>query len=171
MQHGLEFSEVAIHYELPWGTKLTAAEARWVTIASSGPTYRWGVWKYDGGPATFPVRSTDGGATWREAGPQLATDWAGGSLFYVDRVFIEGPSAVVMVSNSVIDATTDGGHQWYQYVNADDNWSITSHPDGADISLRISAASYSNNLPKHSYAIYVLNVARHQWLRASESLS
>lgn len=171
MQHGLEFSSIATHYELPWGTRLTAAQARWVTIRSSGSAYRWGVWKDDGGPPTFPVRSTDGGTTWTEAGPQLATDWAGGGLFYVSRVLPEGPSAVVMVSNSVIDVTTDGGHQWYQYLNADDNWSVTSHPDGAAISIRVGPTSYSNNLPKQSYAIYVLNVARHQWLRTRESLS
>jgi hypothetical protein len=85
-------------------------------------------------------------------------------------VISEGSSAVVMVSNAVIDVTTDGGHQWYQYLNAYDNWSITAHAvSGGGIGLRIGPASYSS-LPKASYAIYVLDVARHRWRRTGQSL-
>lgn len=169
MQSGLAFSTTA-HQPPAWGTVLTAAQARWVTIKSAGTSYRWGVWKPDGGPPTFPVRSLNGGITWRVAGPQLASDWAGGSLYYVDKVFPGGPSVVVMVSNSVIDVTTDGGRQWYQYLNAADNWSITLRSNVLGISLRISAASYSSNTPKGSYAIYELNFL-HQWVRLSQSLT
>ncbi len=168
MQRGL--TESAAGHALPWGTSLTASQARWVTLRSSGPTYRWGVWKENGGPGRFPVRSIDGGARWTAAGPQLATDWAGGGIFYVSRVISESSSAVVMVSNAVIDVTTDGGHQWYQYVNGADNWSITAHAVSfGGIGLRIGPASYST-LPKASYALYVLDVARHQWRRMGQSL-
>jgi hypothetical protein len=169
MQAGLLFSESA-HPAPRWGTLLTAAQARWVTIKSSGTSYRWGVWKLDGLVATFPVRSVDGGVTWRVAGPQLATDWAGGSLYDVGKVFPESPNTVVMVSNSVIDVTTDGGRHWYQDMNAADNWSINRHSNDAGISIRIGATKYSSNLPKDSYAVYDLNVASHQWIRVSESL-
>jgi hypothetical protein len=168
MQRGL--TESAAGHALPWGTKLTAAQARWVTLRSSGLIYRWGVWKENGGPGTFPVRSTDAGAHWMAAGPQLATDWAGGSLYYVSKVISESSSAVVMVSNSIIDVTTDSGHQWYQYINTADNWSITAHTvSGGGTGLRIGPASYST-LPKASYAIYVLDVAHHQWHRTGQSL-
>jgi hypothetical protein len=168
MQRG--FTESAAGHALPWGTTLTAAQARRVTFRSSGPTYRWGVWKENGGPAQFPVRSVDGGARWTAAGPQLATDWVGGSLYFVSKVIAESSSSVVMVSNSVIDVTTDGGHQWYQYLNAGDNWSIADDAvDGGGIGLRVSPASYAK-LPKASYALYVLDVARHQWRRTSQSL-
>jgi hypothetical protein len=168
MQRGL--TESAAGHALPWGTTLTAAQARWVRFESLGTTHRWAVWKEGGGPGQFPVRSIDGGAHWIAAGPQLATDWAGGGIYFVNRVIAESSSAVVMVSNAVIDVTTDGGHQWYQYLNAYDNWSITAHAvRGGGIGLRIGPASYSS-LPKASYAIYVLDVAHHQWRRTGQSL-
>jgi len=168
MQRGL--TESAAGHALPWGTSLTAAQARRVTLRSSGPTYRWGVWKEYAGPGQFPVRSIDGGAHWTAAGPQLATDWAGGAIYFVTRVISESSSAVVMVSNAVIDVTTDGGHQWYQYLNGADNWSIAARAvSGGGIGLRVSPASYAT-LPKASYALYVLDVAHHQWRRTGQSL-
>jgi hypothetical protein len=168
MQHGLTFSSVT--RALRWGTTLGAAQARQVTITSIGSTYRWGVRVTDGGP-TFPVHSTDGGATWTAAGPQLATDWAGGSLYYVSKVIPEGPSAVVMVSNSIIDVTTDGGHQWNQYLNADDDWTMAGYAiGGGGIGLRVSPTSNATWLPRSSYAVYSLDVARHEWHRIWQTL-
>jgi len=168
MQRGL--TESATNHPLPWGTTLTAAQARRVTLRSSGPTYRWGVWKENAGPGQFPVRSIDGGARWTAAGPQLATDWVGGGIYFVTKVISESSSAVVMVSNAVIDVTTDSGRQWYQYLNAADNWSITAHAVSfGGIGLRVSPASYAT-LPKASYALYVLDVAHHQWRRTGQSL-
>jgi hypothetical protein len=169
MQRGLSQSNGVP--ALTWGTTLTAAQARWVTAKSSGRIDRWGVWEEDGWPAEFPVRSTDGGAHWTAAGPMLATDFTGGAIFYVHQVIAEGSSAVVMVSNAVIDVSTDSGHQWYQYVNGADNWMMTEYAvPGGGIGLRISPASHAE-LPKGSYAIYVLNVAHHQWHRTMQSLS
>ena len=167
MQRGL-FQPVGVS-ALPWGTTLPAAQARGVKVESVGSTYRWGVW-YKNQSSTFPVRSADGGAHWTAAGPQLATDWAGGSLYYVTKVIAESPTAVVMVSNSIIDVTTDGGHRWCQYVNGGDNWVMVAHAvSGGGIGLRISFTSFAK-LPKKSYAIYVLDVARHQWRRTEQSL-
>lgn len=169
MQRGL--TAVVPTPALPWGTSLTTAQSRQVTITSVGSTYRWGVWVTGGGP-TFPVRSTDGGADWTAAGPQLATDWAGGSLFYVSKVFAESPSAVVMVSNSVVDVSTDGGHQWYQYLHPNDNWTMAAQVvSGGGIGLRVRPANYAIYLPRASYAVYVLDVAEHTWRRVSQSLS
>jgi hypothetical protein len=156
---------------LPWGATLTAAQARWVTVKSSGRTDRWGVWKEDGGPAEFPVRSTDGGARWTAAGPLLSTDFVGGSMFMVYKVIPEGSSVVVMVGDVVIDVSTDSGRQWYQYVNGGGGWVMAAYAvPGGGIGLRISPASHAG-LPKGSYAIYVLNVAHHQWHRTMQSLS
>lgn len=67
MQRGLYSPFPPNH--LPWGTKLTAAQARAVTYKSSGSTFRWGVWIRGHGTDQFPVRSTDGGAQWAAAGP------------------------------------------------------------------------------------------------------
>jgi hypothetical protein len=156
---------------LPWGTILTASQARWVTMRSSGTTFSWGVWKPSGGPPQFPVRSTDSGAHWTAAGPQLATDWVGGGIYYVNRVIPVSPSAVVMVSNAVIDVTVDAGRQWYQYVNTADIWSITRHVvNGGGIDLRVGPASYAL-LPKASYAIYALDLVHLRWRRIAQSLS
>jgi hypothetical protein len=163
MVRGLPNSALARVF--PWGTALTAAQARWVYRKSSGRTDRWGVWQEHGSPAEYPVRSTDGGARWMIAGPLLATDSVGGSIDYIDTVIPEGSSGVVMVSSAVIDVSTDSGRQWYQYVNGDDDWIMAAHAvHGGGIGLRISPASYAE-LPQGSYAIYVLNVVRHQWHR------
>lgn len=153
-----------------WGTKLTTAQAKWVTLKSAGATYKWGVWKENAGSATYPVRSTDGGTNWMAAGPQLATDWAGGGIYYIGRVIPESPASVVMVNTAVIDVTTDSGHHWFQYLNWASDWLITAHHvSGSSISLRIGPANNST-LPKTSYAIYVLDVTHHQWHRITQSL-
>ncbi|HEY5266424.1 MAG TPA: hypothetical protein VIJ40_06390 [Acidimicrobiales bacterium] len=168
MKRGL--TESATGHSLPWGTTLTVAQARRVTLRSTGLTYRWGVWQEHAGPGQFPVRSVDGGAHWTAAGPQLATDWVGGGIYLVNKVISESSSSVVMVSNAVIDITINGGHQWYQYLNAADNWSIATHSvRGGGIGLRVSPASYAT-LPKASYALYVLDVAHHLWRRTGQSL-
>ena len=169
MRQGLSNSTLV--KALPWGTALTVAQARWVTFRSAGPGYKWGVWKEnDGEPPMFPVRSTDGGVHWTAAGPMLATDWAGGGLFFVTKVIPESASAVVMVSNSVIDVTTDSGRHWFQYLNPGDNWTIAGHAvKGGGIGLSVDPTSYAA-LPKGSYAIYVLDVTKHRWLRTSQSL-
>jgi hypothetical protein len=171
MSRGLTFSNESHH--LPWGTTLTPAQARWVKLQAAGPDYSaWGVWDPHGYPNTYPVRSTNGGATWTAAGPQLASDWAGGSLYYVSKVLPESSTAVVMVSDSVIDVTTDGGQQWYQYQNGVGGWTMTSC-DAAEVSicLRISPASYTTLHPKNSYADYLLNVAQLRWQRIRRRLS
>lgn len=116
------------------------------------------------------MRSTDGGVHWEAAGPQLASDWAGGALYYITRVIPVSPLAVVMVSNAVIDVTVDAGRQWYQYLHPAANWSITAHAFSGDrIGLRIGPASWVS-LPKASYAVYVLDIAHHQWRRTGQSL-
>ncbi|MGC8509718.1 MAG: hypothetical protein ACP5PB_02475 [Acidimicrobiales bacterium] len=100
----------------------------------------------------------------------LATDWVGGSIYYVDRVIAESSSTVVMVSNAVIDLTTDSGHVWYQYVNGADNWSITWATMTGGIGLRVGPAPYAQP-PRSAFAIYRLDSARHRWLRVRESLT
>ena len=158
-------TESATGHNLPWGTRLTAAQSLTVTFKASGPTYSWGVWGAPTGAGQFPVRSNDGGAHWNAAGPQLAADWAGGSLYYVTRVFPERSDAVVMESFSIIDVSTDGGRQWYQYLNAAANWAITPYVvTGGGVGLRVGPASWAT-LPKQSYALYALNVGNHQWHR------
>jgi hypothetical protein len=168
MQHGL--ADPFPNNGPSWGTKLTTAQNRRITLKSSGLTYKWGVWKKNEGAATYPVRSTDGGINWMVAGPQLATDWAGGGIYFISRVIPESPSSVVMVNTAVIDVTTDGGRHWFQYLNPASDWMITAHyVSGSGISLRIGPASNSM-LPKASYAIYVLDVTHHQWHRITQSL-
>lgn len=166
MRSGLALSSTG--RGLPWGAVLPVAQSRWVTLATSGSRVRWGVWREDGGPAQFPVRSTDDGARWAAAGPQLSSDWAGGSLYEVTRVTAESPSSVVMASDSVIDVTTDAGHQWYQYVHPAANWSITASPMRGTIGLRVAPARGAS-LPRGSYAVYVLDVADHRWRRTGLS--
>lgn len=167
MKAGLLFSTTA-YKPLPWGTVLTAAQARWVKFKSLGPKYRWAVWEDDGHGGQFPVRSTDGGAHWTAAGPQLANDWAGGGIFYVMKVIAESSSSVVMVSNAVIDVSTDGGHRWYQYLNAASDWTMSSYAVSGGIGLRVSSTAYK--VPKGSHAFYVLDVAHHTWYRTGQSL-
>jgi hypothetical protein len=127
------------------------------------------VWQENGEAGSFPVRSIDGGAQWRAAGPQLATDWVGGGIYFVNKVISDGPSAVVMVSNAVIDVSTDGGRQWYQYLNPASDWIISSEIVGVSIGIQIRPFP-DGNLPKGSDATYVLNDTRHEWVRTGQSL-
>jgi hypothetical protein len=111
----------------------------------------------------------DGGVHWTAAGPLLATDWVGGGIYYVGKVISDGPTSVVMVSNAVIDVTTDGGRQWYQYLNAASDWIVSGQPVSVSIGIRIRPFP-DGDLPKGSYATYVLNDARHEWVRTGESI-
>ena len=167
MQHGLY--EANTGRALPWGTVLTLAQSRLVSLKSSGPVDQWGVFKETGNAGQFPVRSTDGGASWIAAGPQLASDWVGGGIYYVSKVIPEGLTSVVMVSNAVIDVTTDGGRQWYQYLNTASDWIISAQVVTGGTGLRIRPFP-DGNLPKGSYAIYVLDVTHHEWLRTKQSV-
>jgi hypothetical protein len=169
MHRGLTMSDVTP--ALPWGTTLSSSQARLVSIRSTGPSIQWGVWMKNGHAGQYPVRSIDGGAHWTTAGPLLASDWAGGSLYYVTKVLPEGASAVVMVSNSIIDVTTDAGHHWFQYLNAAGNWSISRHTvNGGGIGIRVIPPSWAA-LPKSSYAIYALELSHLQWRRIAQSTS
>lgn len=168
LQRGLTMSTYG--RAIPWGTTIPIAQARWVTIKSSAPTYRWGVCQMNGGPAQYPVRSVDGGVHWSAAGPQLATDWAGGSLYYVTRLITESSSSVVMVSNSIIDVTVDGGRKWFQYLYAPGDWSINRHSVARVISIRVSPPTWATNLPIGSYAIYNLDLAHLRWIRIAQKL-
>jgi hypothetical protein len=166
MQHGMYESNTG--HALPWGTMLTAAESRWVILKSSGSLDRWGVWKEHGTAGQLPVRSTDGGAHWMAAGPQLASDWAGGGIYYVSKVISEGLTSVVMVSNAVIDVTTDGGRQWYQYLNSASDWIISGQVVKGGIGPHIRPFP-DGDLAKGSYANYVLDISHHEWLRTRQS--
>jgi hypothetical protein len=153
---------------LPWGRLIPAKQSRWINIKSSG-IEEWGLWRLNGDGGLYPVRSMDGGVRWRAAGPLLATDWAGGGIYYVGKVISDGPTSVVMVSNAVIDVTTDGGRRWYQYLNPASDWIISGQPVSVSIGIRIRPFP-DGDLPKGSYATYVLNDARHAWVRTSESV-
>ncbi len=170
MSPGLTFSNVSHH--LAWGTALTPAQVRWVKLTAVGPDdSEWGVWDPRGYPSTYPVRSTDGGATWTAAGPQLASDWAGGGIFYVTGVIPESPTAVVMVSDATIDVTVDGGRRWYQYTNGAGGWTMTPcRAAGDSICLRIGPAPYTTFLPTTSHADYLLDVTTHAWHRIRQTL-
>lgn len=171
MQHGL--TTIKAVKPPAWGTAIAASDVKWITHRSLPSTVEWAVWAKDGGPETFPIVSTDHGHTWTVAGPMLATNRSGGAIFGVTRVFSEGPTSVVMVSNAVIDVTTDSGHHWFQFLNPRDDWSMTraTVPAGTSgIGLRIAPAPNSK-LPKSDYAVYRLVVSQHRWLRISESVT
>ena len=170
MRHGMYEGGIEVQVNaLPWGTILPAAQLRWIEIKSPIASVEWGVWRENGDGGLFPVRRIDGGAHWRAAGPMLATDWVGGGIYFVNKAISDGPSAVVMVSNAVIDVSTDGGRQWYQYLNPASDWIISSQIFSVSIGIRIRPFT-SGDLPKGSYATYILNDTRHEWVRTGQSV-
>lgn len=165
MEPGL--SQSTIERAMPFGTVLSSAQTASVRLVSTSGSCRWGVLQAGHGAAMFPVKSVNGGSRWTAAGPLLAADWAGGSIYFVTKVFSVSSSVVVMVSNAVIDLTTDGGRQWFQYVQPGDDWSMTVHTLAGGLSyLSVRPTSYST-LPKGSYALYVFDRASDRWSRTS----
>jgi hypothetical protein len=170
MQHGMYEGGFDVHVRgLPWGTRLPAGQARWIKVKSPIASVEWGVWRDNGDGGLFPVRSTDGGVQWTAAGPQLANAWVGGGIYFVNRVISDGPTSVVMVSNAVIDVTTDGGRQWYQYLNGASDWIIVGQPVSVSIGLRIRFIP-DGKFSKRGYATYVLNDTRHEWVSTGQSV-
>jgi hypothetical protein len=170
MQRGMYEGGIDVHVRsLPWGTILPSTQLRWIEVKSPTAAIEWGVWRVNGTGGLFPVRSTDGGVRWTAAGSQLANAWVGGGIYFVNKVISDGPSSVVMVSNAVIDVTTDAGRQWYQYLNGASDWIISGQRLSVSIGIRIRPFP-DGNLPKRSYAIYVLNTARHEWVRTSQAV-
>ena len=68
------------------------------------------------GVQTYPVDSSDGGQTWRVAGPILHIDAAQGAIA-VDQAGVQGPRFYYAWDsgyNTVVDVTTDAGRLWWQ---------------------------------------------------------
>lgn len=65
------------------------------------------------GNAQFPVRSLDGGRTWRVDGPAVHVDAADGAEG-VGYVGVSGPRTFFAYGSSVVDVTTDGGRSWWE---------------------------------------------------------
>lgn len=63
--------------------------------------------------ADYPVLSTDGGATWRIAGPALHVDAADGPAS-VQSVGVKGSTVDFAYGSGAIDVTGNGGATWYQ---------------------------------------------------------
>lgn len=153
-----------------WGTSLGAAQNRWVKVVSTGPTWRWGVWRPNGVAPLYPVRRASATSPWTAAGPALASDWVGGGIYYVTRVIGESRSSALFVSNAVIDLTTDAGHHWFQYVNPEDIWSMTRYNLSGRPGLRVGPDQWATRPPRRSYALYVLQAEEHRWHRVSQFL-
>jgi Neuraminidase (sialidase) len=126
--------------------------------------------------AQFPVTSTDHGHQWTVAGPLLANDWVGGSLYYVTRVTACSPTVVAMVGIAVVDVTVDGGHAWTQFVTEGSltgEWDISvagcarraqGHP--ADVVLHVVIATAGPQ--QGDSATYATDDGGDTWLRQSE---
>ena len=65
------------------------------------------------GSAQYPVRSVDGGRSWRIDGPQLHVDAADGAEG-VGYVGLVGPRTFFAYGSSVVDVTTNGGRTWWE---------------------------------------------------------
>jgi hypothetical protein len=67
----------------------------------------------DDNQAQYPAVTTDGGHSWRIAGPQLHVD-AADAPEAVGSVGVAGPRTLFAFGSSVIDVTTDGGRSWWE---------------------------------------------------------
>ncbi|MDE3007926.1 MAG: hypothetical protein KGI14_02695 [Acidobacteriota bacterium] len=168
MQRGL--SQSRYFHPPAWGTVLSPRQANDVALRESSRGAWWGVWRQGGGPPELAVRSVDEGQHWVVASPVLASDWVGGGIYYVNAVYPENASTVVIVSNAVIDLTTDGGRRWYQYVNTADDWTMRVRFRGGALELLVRPAPYATALA-NTRATYHLSVRDHRWRRVSVQAS
>jgi hypothetical protein len=63
--------------------------------------------------ATYPARTTDGGRTWRVAGPQFHID-AADAAEGVEYVGIASAHTQYAYGSSVVDVTSNAGRTWYE---------------------------------------------------------
>jgi hypothetical protein len=83
-----------------------------------------------GGGQTYPVASSDGGQTWRIAGPVLHINAAQGAIA-VNEPGVQGSRFYYAWDdgyNTVIDVTTDAGRHWWQTFLPGAVLSVTSEP-------------------------------------------
>jgi len=63
--------------------------------------------------ATYPVRTSDGGASWFTDGPALHVDAADAPEAVV-YTGVAGDRTEFAYGSSAVDVTTDGGHAWWE---------------------------------------------------------
>jgi hypothetical protein len=127
--------------------------------------------------AQFPVVSTDGGRQWRVAGPLVASDWAGGSMFYVSKVTAYSAEVVAMTGAGVTDTTFDGGRTWFQFATSLSmvgawKMSIVRYEGGTgakpyELVMHIIDTANGGTLRSGSATYITLNEGR-TWVRLSE---
>lgn len=138
---------------------------------------RWSVWCDV--TAQFPVESTDGGRRWVVAGPLLANDWVGGSMYYVSRVSAYAARVVAMAGNGVVDTTFDGGRTWYQFATSASMaglWTMVMVPSKGAARERspelVMHVADRNPLPtqRAGSAVYVTSNEGRTWTRLRQTL-
>jgi hypothetical protein len=140
------------------------------------PSSHWNVWC--DGPAQFPV-TYSGRDSWSDAGPLLATDWAGGSLYIVTHVTSCSTAVAAMVGQGVVDTTFDGGRQWYQFGSGNSmagywSMSVESCPSNVrgsadSMTLRVTSSG-GGDARDTGTATYVTRDDGQYWQRASYHL-
>jgi hypothetical protein len=140
-------------------------------VADSGA--EWTVWCTNS--SQYPVISVDGGHHWTVAGPDLSSDWAGGSLFSANSVTACSANEAAM-TGFMVDLTVDGGHTWFQFFPSAagagaDSVTVLGCAGGSGTGayqLMIRETLIPNSGHGGSSATYVTRNSGRTWIRTSE---
>jgi len=111
------------------GQVISAAQARQGFGPTIGPRFYgpvgWRIYQNDRNSGQCPIETTNHGRTWRVARWVLATDWAGGSLYFVSHLTMISANEVLAWGSSSLDVTSDAGRTWYNVFAGEEQVALT----------------------------------------------
>lgn len=113
------------------------------------------------GPAQYPVRSLDGGRSWRIDGPQLHVNAADGAEG-VGYVGLVGARTFFAYGSSVVDVTTNAGRTWWETYLGELVVAVVPGPRN-DLVAYVQQQLNNNSLSPAATWQYVSRDGGHHW--------
>lgn len=113
------------------------------------------------GGADYPVKTVDGGKTWRTDGPAVHLDAAQAPLAVIDAGAANRHTYFACCGSQVVDATGDGGKHWWRAFIGDVVLSVFTRPDGELIAVAQTSANSTGS--RADTWIYTSKDGGHHW--------
>jgi len=158
------------------GRVLSASQARPGFGPTIGPSFYgdvgWRIYQNGRNSGQCPLESTDHGRTWRVARWVLATDWAGGSSYFVSHLTMVSPRVVLAWGASSLDVTSDAGRTWYNVIVPEEQVALTGLVASNNLAtgIRLVAGAWPDPLTAIPRATYrPLNTSYTRWTLVAQT--